>query len=304
MRNLYLRKTTAAEIDEQVRKVLRGLGNPTPPIRLDEVRQLLRLDRQYYSKNSDGLLRETFSRLKVAGKQILRRPMLLVEAIRQAELKALYVPDRKMILLDETEPDIKQRWNESHEIVHSILDWHGSVLLGDDRLTLNLVCHEQIEAEANFGAGRLLFLQEQFEAVVRDSGCSMKSVRAVGRSFGNSITSTLWRFVELMTDPVLGMVSQHPRYTDTNFDPLAPCRYFVRSMSFARRFSRVNEPDAFASASRKSSWSKCGPIADDEVVLNDDEGQGHVFHLEAFHNRYDTLALFTYKRPVLTSVVV
>ena len=150
MRNLYLRKTTAAEIDEQVRKVLRGLGNPTPPIRLDEVRQLLRLDRQYYSKDSDGLLREIFSRLKVAGKQILRRPMLLLEAIRQAELKALYVPDRKMILLDETEPDIKQRWNESHEIVHSILDWHGSVLLGDDRLTLNLVCHEQIEAEANF----------------------------------------------------------------------------------------------------------------------------------------------------------
>ena len=101
-----------------------------------------------------------WGRLKVAGKQILRRPMLLVEAIRQAELKALYVPDRKMILLDETEPDIKQRWNESHEIVHSILEWHGSVLLGDDRLTLNLVCHEQIEAEANFGAGRLLFLQE------------------------------------------------------------------------------------------------------------------------------------------------
>lgn len=304
MRNLYLRKITAAEIDEQVRKVLRGLGNPTPPIRLDDVRQLLRLDRQYYSKDSDGLLRETFSRLKVAGKQILRRPMLLLEAIRQAELKALYVPDRKMILLDETEPDIKQRWNESHEIVHSILDWHGSVLLGDDRLTLNLVCHEQIEAEANFGAGRLLFLQEQFEAVVRDSGCSMKSVRAAGRSFGNSITSTLWRFVELMGDPVLGLVSQHPRYTDTNFDPLAPCRYFVRSMSFAQRFSHVNEIHAFALLRGKSSWSKCGPIADDEVVLNDDNDQGHIFHLEAFHNRYDTLALFTYKRPVLKSVIV
>ena len=70
MRNLYLRKTTAAEIDGQVSKVLRGLGNPKPPLRLDDVRALLKLDRQYYSKTSDGMLRETVSRLMVAGKQI------------------------------------------------------------------------------------------------------------------------------------------------------------------------------------------------------------------------------------------
>jgi Zn-dependent peptidase ImmA (M78 family) len=158
-RNLYLRKSTAAEIGEQVRKVLRGLGNPKPPLRLGDVRDHQKLDRQYYSKDADGILRETISRLKVAGKQILRRPALLLEAIRRAELKALYVPDRKIILIDQTEPEIKQRWNESHEVIHSLLEWHGPVMLGDDKLTLNLVCHEQIEAEANYGAGRLLFLE-------------------------------------------------------------------------------------------------------------------------------------------------
>jgi len=172
------------------------------------VRGLLKLDREYYSKTSDGILRETISRLMVAGKQILRRPALLLEAILKAELKALYVPDRKIILLDETEPDIKQRWNESHEIVHSLLEWHGSVMLGDDRITLNLACHEQIEAEANFGSGRLLFLQEQFESAARDSKCCMEEDSRAGHSFGNSITSTLWRFVELMDYPVLGVVSQ------------------------------------------------------------------------------------------------
>ena len=180
MRNLHLRKTTAADIDRQVAKVLRGLGNPKPPLCLDDVRRLLKLDREYYSKTSDGILRETVSRLMVAGKQILRRPALLLEAILKAELKALYVPDRKIILLDETEPDIKQRWNESHEIVHSLLEWHGSVMLGDDRITLNLACHEQIEAEANFGSGRLLFLQEQFESAARDSKCCMEEIRALG----------------------------------------------------------------------------------------------------------------------------
>jgi len=304
LRNLYLRKTTAGEIDQQVQKVLRGLGNPQPPLRLDDVRELLKLDRQYYSKNSDGILRETISRLKVAGKQILRRPALLLEAIMQSELKALYVPDRKIILIDETEPDIKQRWNESHEVVHSILDWHGSVLLGDNRLTLNLVCHEKIEAEANFGAGRLLFLQDQFESAARDSKCGMEEIRALGRHFGNSITSTLWRFVELMEPPVLGIVSQHPRYTDDKFDPQEPCRYFIRSAAFAERFSTIDEIAAFAVLRSKSSWRKYGPIADDEVVFTDDGGKKHLFHLEAFHNRHETLTMFAYKHPVAPTVIV
>lgn len=304
MRNLYLRKTTAAEIDEQVRKVLRGLGNPNPPLRLNDVRELLKLDRQYYSKDADGILRETISRLKVAGKQILRRPALLLDAIRKAELKALYVPDRKTILIDQTEPEIKQRWNESHEVIHSLLDWHGPVMLGDDKLTLNLVCHEQIEAEANYGAGRLLFLQGEFEPIARDAKCRMEDIRSIGKAFGNSITSTMWRFVELMAEPVLGIVCQHPRYTDEEFDPADPCRYFIRSSSFAQRFSNVEETAAFALLRSKCSWRKYGPIADGEVVLTDDNGVKHIFELDAFHNRHETLVVFAYKRPLAKKAVV
>jgi Zn-dependent peptidase ImmA (M78 family) len=304
LRNLHLRKTTSGDIDRQIAKVLRGLGNPEPPLNLEDVRKLLKLDREYYSKTSDGILRETFSRLKVAGKQILKRPALLLEAILQAELKALYVPDRKIILIDETEPAIKQRWSESHEIVHSLLEWHGSVLLGDDRLTLNLACHEQIEAEANFGSGRLLFLQERFERAARDSKCAMEEVRALSRDFGNSITSTLWRFVELMEYPVLGVVSQHPRYTDGKFDPAEPCRYFIRSLLFSKMFSEVNEASIFALMRSKCSWKKCGPLADDEVVLTDDNGADHIFRFEMFHNRYEALGLFVYRRAVEKRVVV
>lgn len=304
LRNLYLRKTTAAEIDEQVRKVLRGLGNPKPPLHLNDVRELLKLDRQYYSKDADGILRETISRLKVAGKQILRRPALLLEAIRKAELKALYVPDRKIILIDQTEPEIKQRWNESHEVVHSLLEWHGPVMLGDDKLTLNLVCHEQIEAEANYGAGRLLFLQGEFERVARDAQCCLEDIRAIGSTFGNSITSTLWRFVELTVEPALGVVSQHPRYTNDNFDPSDPCRYFIRSLAFTRQFSNVDETQAFALLRSKCNWRRYGPIANDEVVLMDDNGDKHLFQLDAFHNHHETLAVFVYKRPVAKRVAV
>ncbi|MFX9158128.1 hypothetical protein ABTN80_21265, partial [Acinetobacter baumannii] len=63
MKNIQLGTRTVADIDAQVVKVLRGLGNPEPPIDLAVVRDLLRLDRQYYSTTDDGLLRETVSKL-------------------------------------------------------------------------------------------------------------------------------------------------------------------------------------------------------------------------------------------------
>jgi hypothetical protein len=45
VRNSLLRVHTAQDIDDQVDKVLRGLGNPPPPLSLDDVRALLKLDR-------------------------------------------------------------------------------------------------------------------------------------------------------------------------------------------------------------------------------------------------------------------
>jgi hypothetical protein len=38
----------------------------------------------------------------------------------------------------------------------------------------------------------------------------------------------MWRLVEALDIPALGIVSQHPRYPDGDFDPTDPCRYFIR----------------------------------------------------------------------------
>ena len=297
MRNVYLRPTTAQDIDRQISKVLKGLSNPDPPLRLEDVRALLKLDRHYYSSSSDGILRETASRLKVAGKQILRRPLLLLDAIREAELKALYVPDQKLVLLDEEVPPIKQRWSEGHEIIHSVVEWHGTMMLGDDKLTLSLGCHEQIEGEANYGAGRLLFLQEKFDAVALGSKASFSSVQTISRMFGNSLTSTLWRCIEIQDIPALGMVSQHPKYPDERFDPNEPCRYFIRSKRFASEFSNVTEQEAFGIVQDSCTYRKGGPIAGGDIVLRNDRGEKHVFSLETFYNRHEALTFMTYKKP-------
>ena len=71
IRNRFLEARTARDIDAQVTKILRGLGNPTGPIELADVRALLQLDRQYYSSTNDGLLRELIGKAKVASPLIL-----------------------------------------------------------------------------------------------------------------------------------------------------------------------------------------------------------------------------------------
>lgn len=47
-----------------------------------------------------------------------------------------------------------------------------------------------------------------------------------------------------------------------------------------------------------------GPLGEDTVVLQDDNGVRHLFHFESFFNRYDVLTLGRYLRPCRASVVV
>src|SRR4051812_12238591 len=124
MKTVYIGDRERRDINAQVDKVLRGLGNPEPPVRLEMVRELLRLDRQYYSAKNDGALREFASRIKIGAKQLFKRPMLLLDIVRKAQLSALWLPDSRRILLDEDAPKLKHRWNETHEIIHSVTEWH------------------------------------------------------------------------------------------------------------------------------------------------------------------------------------
>lgn len=112
MLNRFLTEQTAQDIDLKVKKILKDLDDPEPPLRLELVRELLKLDRAFYSSSDDGAVKETIHRLKVAGKQVLKRPSLLYDAIRKWDLKALWVPDRKRILIDSELPSPKQRWGE------------------------------------------------------------------------------------------------------------------------------------------------------------------------------------------------
>jgi hypothetical protein len=295
LKNVFLRDQTARDINDLVAKVLRDLGNPQAPLNLDEVRDLLRLDRQYYSSTEDGALREVAHRLTIAGKQVLARPGLLFDAVKKFDLRALFLPDRKRILLDRELPDAKQRWSEGHEIGHSIIPWHLSTMLGDNKRTLTPACHEQIENEANFAAGQLLFFQQAFVRDLRDLPRGIDAITALKKRYGNTITTTLWRYVEQSEEPMLGGISCHPHRPNPEFDASNPFRYFVGSRSFQRQFANVREVDIFAQVRSYCSDRRGGPLGASDLVLSDDNGQQHIFHFETFFNRYEALTLGIYR---------
>ncbi len=309
-KNIILSAKTADDIDTRVERILQDLGNPEPPLALETVRELLRLDFGYYSINNPGLLQETAHKIWLAGKQILLRPTILIEAVRKFDLKALYILDQKRILLDQDEPVLKHRWNEGHEIIHSVLPWHEGAMLGDDANTLIPSCHAQLEHEANYGAGKLLFLRDRFTKEALDLEQTISSINGLADRFGNTRTSTFWRCVETWGArvPVIGLITGHPHFDmrKDDFDETNPCRHFIQSPAFEQQFSGVDERNVFDQIVGYCSSNRGGPLGADEVILIDDNGNSHLFSFETFSFHHNILTLGIYLEPykkVITSVL-
>jgi len=297
VRNIILSHPTAADIDGQVKKILRGLGNPEPPIDLRQVRELLKLDRRYYSTTDDSFLREMISRLTVAGKQVLTRPSLLRDAVKAFDLRALFVPDRRRILLDGDQPSAKQRWNEAHEIGHSIIPWHDDLMLGDHEQTLSRDCHDQIEAEANYAAGQLLFLSDLFPRLANDAPISISGVQALKSVFGNTLTTTFWRFIESSHDtvPMVGLIGSHPNRRPPSGAGLF--RHVIESPAFKSTFQSPDLLTLGRDLTLQCGNQRAGPLGNGESLFRDRNGGSHRFAFETFFNGYDCLTLAVYHAP-------
>ena len=300
-----LRPRIREDILARTRKILRDLGEPEPPLRLDLVRELLKLDLAYYSTERDGLLASTVSKMKRAGKQLLKRPGLLSYAIQKFSLRALYFPDQKRVLIDDSIPKPKHRWLEAHEIGHDILPWHHDMMMGDDDSTVTASTHDKIEAEANFAAGSLLFLGERFREECRSHDIpTIAKAQKFKKTYGNSLTTTFWRMIENAGEdrPMLGFVGFHPRsaeaYTSTAF------RHLILSPAFCRSFP---EPDVMRIGDdirAYCGWQKKGPLGGNMVILRDREGARHEFTFETFFNGYDALTLAVWIKNAPTIVAL
>jgi len=285
----HVHKQETKEIDKKIDRILLDLGSPSPPLSLLQVRELLKLDLQFYSGSDPSIIDMFSHKLKVAGKQIAKRPALLLEALRKLELKALWIPDSKRILIDADIPQPKHRWIEGHEISHSIIPWHEGFVFGDNKTTLSPACDEIIEAEANYAAGRLLFLGDRFSEEARDLPLNFKSIKYLYKEFGNTMTTTLWRMVEarIPHQPVFGMISCHPNHPSIG----KSTEQFIRSTGFRTQFSNILPSDISDLLKKHASYKKRGPIVDVQDVLFNTNGERVSFRIESFCNTYDLLTI-------------
>lgn len=297
----------AQAIDQRIERILRDLGDPQPPLRLELVFELLKLDLDYYRADDVSVFAEFAHRITIAGKQLAARPALALDALRKAKLSALWIPDSKRIYIDESIPKPKHRWIQGHEIAHAVTDWHQTFLFGDNDSTLDPDCYAQLEAEANYGAGRLLFLRDRFTGEARDCSLTFESIKSLKDRYGNTMTSTFWRMVEDRdpTSAVFGLVSKHPRYpTIGEGRDGQPWRDFPRSTAFRKAFSRVTAGQVFDLIARHATNRRAGPVVSGSDVLADDNGIVHEVRLEGFCNTYSVMTLGLVMRALPAGVVV
>ncbi len=299
-KNEILNARSAQDINEFVDRVHKGLGRPEPPLDLLAVRELLELDFSYYTKEDPGLMDEAISRIKVGAKRLFREPTLFLTAVKKLDLRAVFVPDGNRIFLDKGQPELKHRWTEAHEIGHSLIPWHRDSMMGDTDFTLTPTCHDTLEAEANYAAGRLLFMGDRFHTECADTEPSFDSINELRKRYGNTLSTTLYRSIDVWgaTTPVLGLITDHPhpaRRKD-DFDEADPCRHFIQSPAFARCFSKLPQTTVFDEVVAYCNAKPGGPIGEADVLLTDDNGDQQVFRFQTFYNRYSALTLGIFQR--------
>lgn len=284
----------AADIDESVRRLLRDLGNPEPPLKLEDVRALQKLDLTYYSKSDLNLLDEMAHRVTLAGNFITTSARRMFDVVTKAGLKALIVPEQRQIYIDKEVVDKKRRFILAHEITHDLLPWHRSLLLGDNEESLSPRCHQEMEAEANYGARQLIFLGDRFSTELRDHNLEWKSLQKLSKDYGNTITTTLWQTIQCWDAavPMFGMIGRHPYHADigkrAGNENVA---YFIRSNSFVDRFGHVSDSETYSAMCSYVRPTKRGPMGEGTCLFTDVNGDAYEFYLTSFSNGYDLLTM-------------
>jgi hypothetical protein len=240
------------------------------------VRAVQKLDVRYYSVSNPDFLDRLTHNMRIAGK-VIQEPWRLLEAVKQMDLKALLLPDTKKILIDEDLHDIKKRWAEAHEITHDLLDWHSDFMYGDAEVTLLPSCQAMIEAEANLGAGLILFPSYYINDYLSGKDPQMSLAMQLAEDSGNSITSAAWRITEHADRSTFCMVCEPGVLREASVKHLAVSR------RFELRFGHIAASQLFTIVKSNARYARGGPLGVFTCALRDQEGRPHEFVFDVFN---------------------
>lgn len=277
MKNPIVPIADAKAIEGRVDRLLADLGQPEPPVSLVQVREVQKLDVRYYSISDPDLLDRMAHGMRIAGK-VIAEPIRIWHAIKQMDMKALLLPDAKKILIDSDLPDIKKRWAEAHEISHDLLDWHKDYMYGDSELELLPSCQDMMEAEANLGAGLLLFPRYYLNDFLSGKDPLMSVAEKMAEDSGNSITAAGWRIAEHSTRPTFFMMCDSGTLKD------ATLKHVAVSRTFEERFGHILPSQLFTILKQNARRARGGPLGTFTYPLRDAEGRPHEFVIDVFGN--------------------
>ena len=151
-----------------------------------------------------------------------------------ALLGALWFEERALFL-DEGQSEPRRRFTEAHELMHALCPWHEAVLREDTQDELFRTAVASIEAEANAGAGMLLFQGRHFATRAAAERPSIGAPLALAREYGTSVHAALHHYVATHAAALaLLVVGRFPRR-----DGSLPVWRSVESRRYRRRFDRA-----------------------------------------------------------------
>jgi hypothetical protein len=143
--------------------------------------------------------------------------------------------ERREVFVDLAQPAPRRRFTDAHEAMHALCPWHEAVLREDTESELSLDTALAIEAEANFGAGLLIFQGRRFARRIADAPADMATVEQLAAEHGASRQATLHHFAQHHQRAVaLLSIGRFPQS-----DGRLPVWRTVASPAFRRRFGHL-----------------------------------------------------------------
>ena len=290
-------RATRAEIERIAAATLRDAGLTEPPLSVEELLQHVQLHRDYYDLANPGFLDRAKYKLRSRGHK-------LVDIIGKVRLQAVLLFDENRICIDQGLPKLKHPWASCHETGHRLLPWHKPFFFGDTAQTLDPAYQADLEAEANYAAGRLLFLGNRFTEETRDLAPSIEAIKSLAKRYRASLTATLRRYVEQGPDVAMAMLVSTPAWREQPDDQENRSRHFVPSGRFSILFPETTAESLRAALDRNVAYRRGGMVGDFRLDLIDARGDRHELRAWSFNNQYYLLTLFVQERRVADARIV
>jgi hypothetical protein len=210
----------------------------------------------------------------------------------RALLGAVWFEERT-VYVDQRQALPRRRFTEAHELVHALCPWHEAVLREDTEDELFRPAVDAIEAEANLGAGLLIFQPADFAVRAGPEPPSMRTALELAGRYGASRHAAVHHYVQCHPGPVALLVAgRFPRR-----DGSLPVWRGLESAAFAARYgpAAARVPGGLRAGGALHELAEAARITTDvpatTVGLAGAGGARERFTAEAYYNRHAFLLL-------------